>query len=241
MTFSKYFFFELRLRFRNPAQIFFIFIFPIFLMVAFVSSIGKSIPNFLDFDLPTIMMYAVLSASITSLSVQISEYQTNKLYTLFTQQGVQRSIYMIAQILSFLLVILLSTFAIFGVAHFVYNYQFPAFSKLLIFYTKLILYTIPFYFVALFIGLRSKNSTTASAIATPVMFVSFFLSGMMIPLSQLSGTLQDIAKNFFLTQLLSDLTHTLTGSYSVTPNWSTIVSSILVILFLGCYTYRKTV
>ncbi len=92
MNFLKYFKFETRLRFRNPSQIFFIFVFPLFLMFAFASSFGRNIPNYIENNIATIMMYAVLSASITSMSVQIAEYQTGKIYSLFNQRGINRLI-----------------------------------------------------------------------------------------------------------------------------------------------------
>ncbi|MCL2676398.1 MAG: ABC transporter permease [Streptococcaceae bacterium] len=236
MKFIKYFIFELRLRFRNPAQIFFIFIFPLFLMFAFMSSFGKSeIGNFIA----VYMLYGVLSASVTSMSVQIAEYQSGKIYQLFRQRGVGRLTYMMAQILSFMVVIFLSSLAVLALAHFGYDYHLPSLSTLIFFYVKLYLYTIPFYFVAIIVGLLSKNSATASAIALPVMFISYFLSGMMMPLQTMSGQLRHIADNFFLTQLLSDLTATLTKSYTVTPNWRQISGSIMIIILISLYVYHE--
>ena len=83
MKFLKYFTFELRLRYRNPSQIFFVFIFPLFLMFAFSSSFGKSIPHYIENNIASILLYSVLSASLTSLSVQIADYQSGKIYQLF--------------------------------------------------------------------------------------------------------------------------------------------------------------
>ncbi len=78
MKFLKYFTFELRLRYRNPSQIFFVFIFPLFLMFAFSSSFGKSIPHYIENNIASILLYSVLSASLTSLSVQIADHQSGK-------------------------------------------------------------------------------------------------------------------------------------------------------------------
>nr|WP_233181060.1 hypothetical protein [Lactococcus lactis] len=89
------------------------------------------------------------------------------------------------------------------------------------------------------IGLLAKNTATASAIAMPLMFLSFFFSGMMIPLAQLSGGIRKIADNFFLTQLLSDLNHTLTSNYTVVPNWSRISLSVGLICLLALLVYRR--
>lgn len=239
MNFLKYFKFETRLRFRNPSQIFFIFVFPLFLMFAFASSFGRNIPNYIENNIATIMMYAVLSASITSMSVQIAEYQTGKIYSLFNQRGINRLIYIFSQILSFMLIVLFSTIAVLIVAHFGYDYHVPQLSKLLLNYLKLYLYSIPFYFVSIIIGLISKNTTTASAIAMPVMFVSYFLSGMMIPLSGMSGNIRNIANQFFLTQLLSDLTYTLTNKYMITPNWTNVCLSTSLIIIVTYIIYRK--
>ncbi|MFC4651323.1 ABC transporter permease [Lactococcus nasutitermitis] len=241
MTFVSYFLFELHLRFRNPAQIFFIFIFPLFLMVAFASSFGKSIPHYIESNIATIMFYGVLSAAIPSLSVQIAEYQSGKIYQLFSQRGIKRLTYVLAQILSFMLIIFLSTLAVLLVAHLAYSYELPDITTLAIFYGKLYLYAVPFYFIAMIIGMRVKNSATASAVALPVMFISYFLAGMMVPLAELSGNIRHIANHFFLTQLLSDLTHTLTGNYTIVPNWSLIAESVLILLILALLSYRKSI
>ncbi|WP_282675937.1 ABC transporter permease [Lactococcus cremoris] len=239
MKFLKYFAFGLRLRYRNPSQIFFVFIFPLFLMFAFSSSFGKSVPHYIENNIASILLYSVLSASLTSLSVQIAEYQSGKIYQLFIQRGIKKIFYIAAQIASFMIIIFCSTIAILLVAHFSYHYDFPKLSILLVFYLKLYLYSLPFCLLAIIIGLLAKNTATASAIAMPIMFLSFFFSGMMIPLSQLSGGIRKIADHFFLTQLLSDLNHTLTSTYTVILNWSVILLSFGVLCFLSIIVYKK--
>lgn len=239
MKFLKYFTFELRLRYRNPSQIFFVFIFPLFLMFAFSSSFGKSIPHYIENNIASILLYSVLSASLTSLSVQIADYQSGKIYQLFVQRGIKKLFYIIAQIVSFMIIIFCSTLVILVVAHYAYDYEFPKLSLLILFYIKLYLYSIPFCLLAMIIGLLAKNTATASAIAMPLMFLSFFFSGMMIPLAQLSGGIRKIADNFFLTQLLSDLNHTLTSNYTVVPNWSRISLSVGLICLLALLVYRR--
>lgn len=239
MKFLKYFAFELRLRYRNPSQIFFVFIFPLFLMFAFSSSFGKSVPHYIENNISSILLYSVLSASLTSLSVQIAEYQSGKIYQLFIQRGIKKIFYIAAQIASFMIIIFCSTIAILLVAHFSYHYDFPKLSILLVFYLKLYLYSLPFCLLAIIIGLLAKNTATASAIAMPIMFLSFFFSGMMIPLSQLSGGIRKIADHFFLTQLLSDLNHTLTSTYTVILNWSVILLSFGVLCLLSIIVYKK--
>lgn len=239
MKFLKYFAFGLRLRYRNPSQIFFVFIFPLFLMFAFSSSFGKSVPHYIENNISSILLYSVLSASLTSLSVQIAEYQSGKIYQLFIQRGIKKIFYIAAQIASFMIIIFCSTIAILLVAHFSYHYDFPKLSILLVFYLKLYLYSLPFCLLAIIIGLLAKNTATASAIAMPIMFLSFFFSGMMIPLSQLSGGIRKIADHFFLTQLLSDLNHTLTSTYTVILNWSVILLSFGVLCLLSIIVYKK--
>jgi len=239
MKFLKYFAFGLRLRYRNPSQIFFVFIFPLFLMFAFSSSFGKSVPHYIENNIASILLYSVLSASLTSLSVQIAEYQSGKIYQLFIQRGIKKIFYIAAQIASFMIIIFCSTIAILLVAHFSYHYDFPKLSILLVFYLKLYLYSLPFCLLAIIIGLLAKNTATASAIAMPIMFLSFFFSGMMIPLSQLSGGILKIADHFFLTQLLSDLNHTLTSTYTVILNWSVILLSFGVLCLLSIIVYKK--
>ena len=143
MKFLKYFTFELRLRYRNPSQIFFVFIFPLFLMFAFSSSFGKSIPHYIENNIASILLYSVLSASLTSLSVQIADYQSGKIYQLFVQRGIKKLFYIIAQIVSFMIIIFCSTLVILVVAHYAYDYEFPKLSLLILFYLKLYLYSIP--------------------------------------------------------------------------------------------------
>lgn len=239
MKFLKYFAFGLRLRYRNPSQIFFVFIFPLFLMFAFSSSFGKSVPHYFENNISSILLYSVLSASLTSLSVQIAEYQSGKIYQLFIQRGIKKIFYIAAQIASFMIIIFCSTITILLVAHFSYHYDFPKLSILLVFYLKLYLYSLPFCLLAIIIRLLAKNTATASAIAMPIMFLSFFFSGMMIPLSQLSGGIRKIADHFFLTQLLSDLNHTLTSTYTVILNWSVILLSFGVLCLLSIIVYKK--
>lgn len=239
MKFLKYFAFGLRLRYRNPSQIFFVFIFPLFLMFAFSSSFGKSVPHYIENNIASILLYSVLSASLTSLSVQIAEYQSGKIYQLFIQRGIKKIFYIAAQIASFMIIIFCSTIAILLVAHFSYHYDFPKLSILLVFYLKLYLYSLPFCLLAIIIRLLAKNTATASAIAMPIMFLSFFFSGMMIPLSQLPGGIRKIADHFFLTQLLSDLNHTLTSTYTVILNWSVILLSFGVLCLLSIIVYKK--
>ena len=241
MVFAKYFITELKLRFRIPVSVFFVFIFPLFLMFAFAESFGKQIPNYIPNNISLIMFYAVLSASVVSFSNDISQYKTANFYFLLERRAGNKFLYLLAQVLAFVVIIFLSTLAILAVAHFRYSYSLPNFGTLALFYGKLYLYTLPFFLVAIIIGFISKNVAMASAIGLPVMFVSYFIGGMMVPYSGLSGSLKILSSHFFLTQLLSDLTHTLTDTYTVTPNWSLIGSSIgLIVLVTVFVLYRSS-
>lgn len=240
-SFPKYLATELKLRFRIPISVFFIFIFPIFLMVAFASSFGRNNPHYMANNIATIMFYAVLSASVVSFSNDISRYKQDNFYFLLERRGGNKLAYLFAQIVGFVIIIFLSTLAILAIAHSHYNYTLPDISTLLVFYVKLYAYTLPFFLIAIIIGLSVKNASVASAIGMPVMFISYFLAGMMIPYSELAGGIKTIAHNFFLTQLLSDLTHTLTSTYVVKPNWMTISISISIITVVAAIVlYRSS-
>ena len=240
-NFPKYLVTELKLRFRIPISVFFIFIFPIFLMVAFASSFGRNNPNYMADNIATIMFYAVLSASVVSFSNDISRYKQDNFYFLLERRGGNKLAYLLAQIVGFVVIIFLSTLAILAIAHVQYNYVLPNLSTLIIFYAKLYAYTLPFFLLAIIIGLSVKNSSVASAIGMPVMFISYFLAGMMIPYADLTGSIKALAHNFFLTQLLSDLTHTLTNTYVVTPNWTIISISVSVIVIAaGLVLYKSS-
>lgn len=230
--FPNYLATELRLRFRIPISVFFIFVFPIFLMVAFASSFGHADPNYVKENIANIMFYGVLSASVTSFSSDISRYKSDNFYFLLERRAGNKFAYMLAQVVAFILIIFASTLVVLGIAHACYHYALPNFATLALFYGKLFLYTLPWFLVAIIIGFSAKNSAVASAIAMPVMFVSYFLAGMMVPYQMLTGTLKRISQHFFLTQMLSDLTHTL-GQVNFLPMnalWVSLSLSLLLIL-----------
>ncbi|WP_240424447.1 ABC transporter permease [Lactococcus allomyrinae] len=237
-NFSKYLMIELKLRFRVPIQLFFVFGFPIFLMIAFSVIFAKNNPSYLQENLGIIMMYAVLSASIASLSIEISKYNADQYYSMLERRGANKYVYLLAQILGFVLIVFLSSLVILAIAVVVYHYQLPRFGVVLLYYVKLYLYAIPFFLISIIIGFGVKNPAIASSLGLPIMFVSFFLSGMMIPFSQMTGIIRVISANFFLTQLLSALTETLTHHYLLQPNWLEILLSVAVILLLAIYTIR---
>lgn len=239
--FPRYLITELKLRFRIPISVFFIFIFPIFLMVAFASSFGHTDPNYVKNNIANIMFYGVLSASVTSFSTDISRYKQDNFYFLLERRAGNKIAYLLAQIVAFALIIFVASLSVLVIAHFNYHYPIPALSRLIPFYGKLFLYTLPWFFVAIIIGFSAKNSAVASAIAMPIMFVSYFLAGMMVPYQALTGRLQMISKNFFLTQNLSDLTHTLGQPVLVNNNWLQITFSIVLLVALAAFSLYRNV
>lgn len=239
-NFPKYLTTELKLRFRVPVSVFFIFIFPIFLMVVFAESFGQQMPNYIPENISLIMFYAVLSASVVSFSNDISAYKNDNFYFLLERRAGSKIAYLLAQLAAFVLIIFLSTLAILAVAHFRYSYVLPDLGTLLLFYIKLYIYSSPFFLLAIIIGLLSKTASMSSAIATPLMFISYFLGGMMVPYAGFTGTMKTVSGNFFLTQLLSDLTHTLTNNYTVRPNWTLIALSVGVILLVAVFVLRNS-
>ncbi|MCL2113090.1 MAG: ABC transporter permease [Streptococcaceae bacterium] len=239
--FPKYLLTELRLRFRIPISVFFIFIFPIFLMIAFASSFGHADPSYVKNNIAIIMFYGVLSASVTSFSSDISRYKQDNFYFLLERRAGNKIVYLLAQIIAFMLIIFASTLVVLGIAHSVYHYQIPDMAILFPFYSKLFLYTLPWFLVSLIIGFSVKNASVASAIAMPVMFVSFFLSGMMVPYQALSGTFQKLSRKFFLTQNLSDLMHTLGRPAVVSNNWVLIFASIALLFAVATFVLYRNV
>ncbi|MDR2976002.1 MAG: ABC transporter permease, partial [Streptococcaceae bacterium] len=238
--FPKYLATELKIRFRTPVSVFFIFVFPIFLMIVFAESFGKQMPNYIPENIALIMFYAVLSASVVSFSTDISRYKGDNFYFLLERRAGNKFVYLLAQLVSFVLIIFLSTLAILAVAHYRYSYVLPDLNTLLLFYGKLYLYASPFFLLSIIIGFASKNASMASAVATPLMFISYFLGGMMVPYIGLSGTMKTISGHFFLTQLLSDLTHTLTQTYTVKPNWSLVALSVGAIVLVAFFVLRNS-
>ncbi|MDR0300001.1 MAG: ABC transporter permease [Streptococcaceae bacterium] len=239
-NFPKYLLTEIKLRFRIPVSVFFIFIFPLFLMFAFAESFGKKMTNYIPNNIALIMFYAVLSASVVSFSNDISRYKTDNFYFLLERRAGNKFAYLLAQVASFIVIIFMSTLVILALAHYRYHYVLPDLNTLVLFYAKLYLYTLPFFLVAIIIGFASKNISQTSAIAMPLMFISYFFAGMMVPYAGLSGTMKSISGDFFLTQLLSDLTHTLTKTYTVTPNWGLISLSGAMILSVAILVLRKS-
>lgn len=240
VNFKKYLLTELKLRFRVPIQLFFVFGFPILLMVAFSAIFAQSDPTYLQKNLGIIMMYAVLSASIASLSIEIAKYNAEQYYSMLERRGANKYLYLLAQILGFVLIVFLSSLIILAIAVYAYQYRLPDLGTLVLYYAKLYLYAIPFFLISIIIGFGVRNPALASALGLPIMFLSFFLSGMMIPFSAMTGIIRLISENFFLTQLLSSLTETLTHQYILRPNWLEIIISIGVILGLAGYTIKKS-
>ncbi|GBG97025.1 ABC transporter permease [Lactococcus termiticola] len=239
--FMTYLMTELKLRFRIPVSVFFIFIFPIFLMIAFASSFGHADPHYVQDNMAIIMFYGVLSASVTSFSSDLARYKQDNFYFLIERRSGNKLLYLLAQIIAFLIIIFVSTLAVLLVAHLNYHYQLPGLERLLPFYLKLFAYTLPWFLVSLIIGFSAKNSAVASAIAMPVMFVSYFLSGMMVPYSLLTGGLQKIAQHFFLTQNLSDLTASLGQTALVANQWPLIIGCYIVLIGLAAASLYRNV
>lgn len=73
-------------------------------MFAFPQALEKAFP-YIENNISSILLYSVLSASLTSLSVQIAEYQSGKIYQLFIQRGIKKIFYIAAQIASFMIII----------------------------------------------------------------------------------------------------------------------------------------
>lgn len=251
----KYLKLEMKLSLRDPSLIFFVIIFPSMLLTFFASTIGDEVYgglSFVDLYLPTVFMFAVLSSAIAGFSIMVNQYQSHGLYNLYRNKGVNVKVYIIAQSLIQIIFVLIGvTFALF-VGKFFFSAKLASLDRLILLYGQIILACCILYLLGASFGLIFKSSGATSAFSMTIMFIIYFFSGMMIPVTQFNDFLRTISNGLITTEIISEFSKTLTNEHMVSqivnnqpvfhqPNlWVTLLWTLGIILFF-IFTLSKQV
>lgn len=210
---------EAKVALRDPSLIFFVVFFPTMLLMFFSSTIGNRILetgySFVDFYLPSVFMYAVLSSAIAGFAQITNHYQTRNIYNVYRNKGVSVSGYIIAQIIIQICFVLLGVSVSLIVGKYVYHANLTSFDKMIFLYAQIICACGILYLVGASFGLLFKSSGAASAVSTMFMFLLYFLSGMMVPISEVNDTVREISTKLMTTAMISNFSHTLNDRYLV--------------------------
>lgn len=215
----KYLKIEMKISLRDPSLIFFVVIFPTMLLVFFASTIGESITanghSFVDFYLPSVFMYAVLSSAIAGFSQITNQYQTRNIYNLYRNKGVTVSLYIVAQIMIQICFVLIGVTVSLLVGKYAYHATLNSVDKMLFLYLQIIGSCAILYLLGASFGLLFKSSGAASAFSMMVMFLLYFFSGMMVPVLQFNDTLRAVSTKLITTAMISDFGKTLSDAYLI--------------------------
>lgn len=220
MNMLKYLKLEFKMTMRDPALLFFVILFPTMLLVFFTSTLGSGKTDlgglkYVDWYLPSVFMYAIISSSLPGFAQIVHQYKTENIYTVYKNKGISVGMYLIVQIIVQIFIVLVSVTLALLVAKFGFDAQLTDIQHLFILYGQIIVSCCILYLAGASIGLLFKTSGATSAVATVVMFIIYFLSGMMIPLLQFNDTLRGGATKLITTAMISDFSYTLNGSYLV--------------------------
>lgn len=220
MNMLKYLKIEFKVTLRDPALLFFVLIFPTMLLVFFTSTLGSGQTDlgglkYVDWYLPSVFMYAIISSSLPGFAQIVHQYQTQNIYMIYRNKGISVVVYLIAQIIIQLLIVLISVTIALLVAKFVFDARLTDAGHFVILYSQIIMSCCILYLGGATLGLLFKTSGATSAVATVLMFILYFLSGMMIPLLQFNDTLRGGATKLITTAMISDFSYTLNGKYLV--------------------------
>lgn len=215
----KYLTVEMKIALRDPSLIFFVIIFPTMLLVFFASTVGEQVRagghSFVEFYLPSVFMYAILSSAIAGFSQITNQYQTRNMYNLYRNKGLNVGLYIAAQIMIQIIFVLIGVSVALLVGKYMYAAKLNTLDKMIVLYMQVIGSCAILYLLGASFGLLFKSSGAASAFSMMVMFLLYFFSGMMVPVLQFNDTLRDISTRLMTTAMISDFSKTLNDNYLI--------------------------
>ena len=199
--------------FRIPIAIFFNVIFPIIMLVIFVTInggnrelvTGYSVVDF-SFGIALIMGMAATSCIYMPKGIAIDRdkgiIQTNIMF------GVNPVISVFSRMLAVFIIGMGQFFIIFLVAYFTYDITIPSIPYLLAYISQYLLILLGMLNIGLLIGLASKKVEESEAIGMILMFLVLIFAGVMGSVEQFPKWIQDLSKYVTTTYIGSDLGQT---------------------------------
>lgn len=194
----SYLWLSIKLQFRVPVSVFFALLFPLIMMFAMVSSYGNfEIGNgyhFVDkyFLISTGM--GMLPISLISFPIWIGENLQNKSYKRLEYFGINISKMISLDILSYVLLTIMSILVNIIFGFFVYNLTIPSSIYLILFILQCLYCNLVVLVFGSIIALLVKNTRILMPLGMIFLFSTYILTGAFSSFSELPQSFQNIGK-----------------------------------------------
>jgi len=195
------------------------------------------------FLVPGIVALSIMQSGILGVVFTLISYKTQGVLKRLQATPIDPSHFLIGQMISRLLIIVIQTFVLFFIGIVILNIDIAlgnvfAWINIIIFS---VLGSILFLFIGLAISGASPNEDYAAPIANLITFPMMFLSGVFFDTDVLPGWLSNITNNLPLSPLVSSLRESAlygTSTLELLPELMTMIVWIIIAFIIGIKTFK---
>ncbi|MDR0492629.1 MAG: ABC transporter permease [Nitrososphaerota archaeon] len=161
--------------------------------------------NYVDFLIPGLIGFSILTSPMFSLVNISSEYKKNKLFKQLSLTPLTKMEWLISKVIFYILLSIAGFLLMVGVGIFVFDAHITLSLWLIPF---LVLGPVLFASLGMLVGIVTKNPETAGVIGNIVTFPMMFLAGTFFPISSMPTYLQTVAHVlplFYVTEGLNNV------------------------------------
>lgn len=242
----SYLWLSIKLQFRVPVSVFFALLFPLIMMFAMVSSYGNfEIGNgyhFVDkyFLISTGM--GMLPISLISFPIWIGENIQNKSYKRLEYFGINISKMISFDILSYVLLTIMSILVNIIFGFFVYNLTIPSSIYLILFILQCLYCNLVVLVFGSIIALLVKNTRILMPMGMIFLFSTYILTGAFSSFSELPKSFQNIGKFLPIKYVMNNFFDIWIEKYLLDFKFlilNTVLGVVLGLFLLTIYLIRK--
>lgn len=243
----SYLWLSIKLQFRIPVSIFFSLVFPLIMMFAMLSSYGNfEIGNgysFIDkyFLISTGM--GMLPISLISFPIWVGESIQNKSYQRLEYFGIDIHRMIISDVLSYILLTLMSILVNITFGFFVYNLSIPAFPYFILFIAQSLYCNLVILVLGSIIALLVKNTRVLMPLGMIFLFSTYILTGAFSTFSELPASFQNLGKYLPIKYVMNNFFDIWTEKHLLDVRFlvlNTLVGGFLVVVLLTIFAIKKT-
>ena len=195
------------------------------------------------FLVPGIVALAIMQSGILGVVFTLISYKTQGVLKRLQATPIDPSHFLIGQMISRLLIIVIQTFVLFFIGIVILNIDIAlgnvfAWLNIILFS---VLGSILFLFIGLAISGASPNEDYAAPIANLITFPMMFLSGVFFDTNVLPGWLSNISNNLPLSPLVTSLRESAlygTSTLELLPELMTMIVWIIIAFIIGIKTFK---
>jgi ABC-2 type transport system permease protein len=215
---------EFKLTLRQPAVVFFAFVFPVFLMVMFGNH------GAVDTLIPAYTGIIIAITGIISLPLTVSMYRERKILKRFKATPMKPFYILVSQVTENLVTTLGGFLTLFVASKLLFGVHYLAKGPSFILVFFLSIFSI--FSFGFLVASIAPNARTATAIANLVYYPMLFLSGAAIPIQSMPKLLTEVSKVVPLTYVVDVLRNTWFGKNVASSIRDAMV--LLTILVVSC-------